>query len=123
MELFILNGVDYTNHITVPSYNVQREPVTKTWEDATYHMHTDLIRWRLKGSFTIYFDSVSELDEFIDTLNGLRGPDNYIEATLYDNDERKQIQSKFIFKIGLPNNKPYYGRKKHDGYNIQVEEW
>ena len=123
MELFILGGTDYTSHILVPSYNVQRDPVTKTWEDATYHNHTDLLRWRLKGSFNIYFDDLEELNTFLDTLNYLRGPDNYIEATLYDNDERKLVQSKYNFKIALPNNKPYFGRKQHDGYTIQVEEW
>lgn len=123
MELFILNGIDYTNHITVPSYNVQKEAVEKTWEDATYTMHTDILRWRLKGSFTIYFDSNSELDDFLTNLrNCTSETDNYVDASLYDNLSSTLITSKFKFKISFANNRPYLGTKKHDGYNVTVEE-
>ena len=122
MELFILNGVDYTKHITVPSYKVQRDPVTKTWEDATYTNHTDLLRWRLKGSFTIYFEEVNGLKDFLRELNNLRGPDNYVPAKLYDNDTMTLKESRYNFKISLVNDFPYYGNKSHNGYDIQVEE-
>lgn len=122
MELFILNDVDYTNHILVPSYKVQKEPVTKTWEDATYKIHADVVRWRMQGSFTIYFDSNEELNDFLTNLRNCRGLDNYTDATLFDNESREQVVSRYKFKISLVNNVPYFGVKKHDGYEVQVEE-
>ena len=97
MELFILNDIDYTNH-------------------------TDLLRWRMKGSFTIYFDDIPEFNEFLDTLNNLRGIDNYTEATLYDLRTRTKKTSRYMFTISLVNNLPYFGKKKHEGYEIQIEE-
>lgn len=124
MELFILNDVDYTKNILMPSYKVQRQPVTKEWEDATYKKHKDLLRWRLEGSFTLYFDDVSEFQSFMTNLNNLRliSLDNYIPATLYDNDKMEQVTSYFDIKITLSNNLPYYGTKKHDGYEVEIEE-
>lgn len=122
MELFILNDVDYTQHIMVPSYKVQREEVTKEWEDALYQNHVDLLRYRLEGSFTIYFDVISEFFEFLDTLENMRGTDNYIEATLYDNKTHSLKTSKFQFTVTLQNDLPYYQVERHNGYNIQVKE-
>lgn len=122
MELLILNDVDYTKHIVMNSYKVQREPVTKTWEDATYTMHADLLRWRLAGSFTIYFDDRTEFTDFLNTLNNLRGVDNYVPATVYDNGTQTQKTSRFNFKLSLVNDLPYYGVKKHEGYVVQIEE-
>lgn len=122
MELFILDGVDYTEHIVVPSYKVQSEPVTKTWEDALYTTHIDTVREKLQGSFKIYFDSIDELNAFLNKLINLKDVDNYTPATLYDNWYRNKKTSKFYFKLSLINDKPYYGTKKHDGYEIQVEE-
>lgn len=122
MELFVLNDVDYTQHIMVPSYKVQREEVAKEWEDALYETHVDLLRYRLEGSFTIYFDDISEFFEFLDTLENLRGTDNYIEATLYDNKTHTLKTSKFQFTLTLQNDLPYYQVERHNGYNIQVKE-
>ena len=122
MNMFILNDVNYTRHILMPTYKVQREAVTKEWEDATYTKHKDLLRWRLKGSFTIYFDDKTEFDEFMDNLNNLRGVDNYIPASLYDNDTRTLKESYYDITISLVNDLPYYGQKKHSGYEISIEE-
>lgn len=122
MELFILNGVDYTNKITVPSYKVQSEPVTKTWEDATYTNHIDVLRYRIKGSFTMYFDDNEELTSFLTELANSTAIDNYVSATLYDNRLNMQKESRYTFKIELINNRPYFGRKQHDGYNVTIEE-
>lgn len=122
MELFILNEQDYTSHITVPSYKVQSEPITKEWEDATYTKHKDLCRWQIKGNFTIYFDEYSELLTFLNTLINLRGTDNYIEATVFDNRTQTQKTSRFDISVSLSNDVPYYGRKKHSGYNVSIEE-
>ena len=122
MELFVLNGVDYTSNITVPSYKVQSEAVEKTWEDATYSNHTDFLRWRVKGTFTIYFDKVNEFHSFLDSLQNMRGTDNYIPATVYDNFKHTQITSYFKITIKLANNLPYFERKKHEGYEVTLEE-
>lgn len=122
MELFIVNDVDYTNHILVPSYKVQSNPVTKEWEDATYTKHTDLLRWRVEGSFTIYFDDIQEFHDFLDNLNNSREVDNYIPAVVYDNRTHSQKTSKFNINIAIVNNLPYYQRKQHDGYAVTIEE-
>lgn len=122
MELFILNGIDYTKNILMSTYKVQSVPVTKTWEDVLYCKHNDLLRWRIEGTFTIYFDDKDEFDSFMTNLINARGEDNYTEATLYDNYNRNQAESRFMFQISLENDLPYYGNKKHGGYEIKVEE-
>lgn len=122
MRLFVLNDVDYTSNITVPSYKVQSEAVEKTWEDATYTNHTDFLRWRIKGSFTIYFDDADQFHSFLDALENMRGTDNYIPATFYDNYKHNEVTSYFKITVKLINNLPYYQTKKHEGYEVTVEE-
>lgn len=122
MELFVLNETDYTSNIIVPSYKVQSEAVEKSWEDATYSNHTDFLRWRIKGTFTIYFDKVEEFYGFLDSLENMRGVDNYIPAKVYDNYKHTTKQSYFKITVKLANNLPYFERKKHEGYEVTLEE-
>lgn len=122
MELFMLNDKDYTQHIVVPSYKVQREEVVKTWEDALYETHMNLLRFKIKGNFTMYFDDIDEYTEFLDTLENLRGTDNYIIAKVYDNKTHSQKESKFKIDLSLQNDLPYYGVKSHGGFQVQIEE-
>lgn len=59
---------DFTEFIKVPTYNVQRTIVEETWEDANYVTHSITARYKIKGSFELYFDTREKYYHFIDLL-------------------------------------------------------
>ena len=66
--LFKIGDNDYTNHITVPSYKVNREKEEEEWVDVTKTKHKEIVRTTVRGDFDIYFDDINELYAFLDDI-------------------------------------------------------
>lgn len=122
MQLFKIGSKDFTSKITVPSYNVNGLPNSKEWKDGNHKTHRDVYGYKLKGNFTIYFDDSDEYFEFMSLIRDNTTKDGFIEVTLYDNTRNEEITTEVILSTAPANSLPYYGAKKHDGFNISIEE-
>lgn len=60
--------IDFTNCITLPSYEVNREDVTETWDDANYDQHVIVPTRKIKGKFSMLFPSMERYNEFMDLI-------------------------------------------------------
>lgn len=127
--LFIINGTDLTSHITVPSYKVSEFPVYEEWKDANKVTHRDVIRYRVQGSFTMYFDTDAEYWDFINLIEENRTLDDYVIATValnnkkdLNNREPKIVTKSFYISFDPVNNGPLYQRKAHEGMEVTIEE-
>ena len=124
MQLFVVGGKDFTNHITVPSYKVNKEPVTETWTDANYVDHSEVIRTRISGNFKLLYDDVSELDEFFDTIEAAKAAsdDGTVTATLYLNNKHTVETAVVKVSYSPANEKPNFGREKLSGFEVTIKE-
>ena len=124
MELLIIGGKDFTKHIKVPSYKVNKEPVYEEWEDANYLKHREVTRHRIKGDFTMLFDEIDDLNEFYTTVNTLREQytSEIIPVTVYVNNYNIQAVINTALEFTPANEKPYFGRQNISGFTVKVEE-
>ena len=124
MELFVINGNDYTNHIKVPTYKVNKVDVTDDWEDSNHVTHKERLRKRISGSFTMLFDDATEIDAFSDIIEAMRdlSDDGTITATLYLNNYHTTEETNVFIKYTLKNEKPIYGIEQVEGFEVTVEE-
>ena len=120
--LFMLNGVDYTSHIKVPSYSVNKEDEYEEWKDANYRNRKEFLRSRVSGSFTMHFTDPNEYLEFLASLNELKEADGTTLASLYSNKTDEVVTSKYFFTYTPANEMPYMGIKSTSGLSITVEE-
>ena len=123
MELFMIGDNDYTQYITVPSYKVNYVPVYNTWTDANYTTHRDILRYKVSGSFKMLFNTEEELNQFLDDIyNNEDASGGYIPIKVYVNNLSNQQDIDAYVSFTLANDKPYYGIKEHEGFEVKVEE-
>lgn len=65
MIMFKINNKDYSNHVVAEGYNVARNSLYKTWNDANGIEHHSEIRKRVSGSFTMLFVTKEEYQTFL----------------------------------------------------------
>lgn len=119
--LFSINGIDFTRHITAPSYEVNEESVYNEWTDANKDTHRDVIRNRVSGSFDVIFDNEPDLNTFINMINDKDKSDR-VEATVYINNKAVVATKKFFIDFKPKNSIPFFGRKPFETATVEITE-
>lgn len=126
-RLFVLgtgnNTLDITQFIQVPTYKVDESPLGDSWQDSNWYSHNDIVRYKAKGSFTVWFDNINDFEAFTNFIENNRTQDGFVTCGIY-------INKKHIFRSNVEltiqwepqNDLPLYGMKQHDGYEITIEE-
>jgi hypothetical protein len=122
MEMFMIGDNDYTKYITVPSYKVNKNPITTEWTDVLKTKHQEVVRTRIEGTFSMLFDDPVELDKFLDDVENNMTTGNYIHLKVYENKRRDLIESDFFIEFELQNDRPYFRIKTHETFEVQIEE-
>ena len=123
MELFMIGDDDFTNFITVPSYKVNYGPVYNTWTDANYKQHRDILRYKVQGSFKLLFDTEEDLNRFLDDIYNFEDiTTGTVPIKVYVNNLSNQQEIDAFISFAMANEKPYFGVKQHDGFEVKVEE-
>ena len=122
MELFKIGENDYTSNIVVPSYKVNKANEVSEWVDVTKTKHQDVERTKVAGDFNMLFETLEELDAFLDDVDNNITTGNYIHAYAYDNRSRQLVESDYFISFELTNDRPFYRVKAHDPINVKIEE-
>ena len=63
------NGwVDFSDCVTVPDYKVNNTNITDEWTDGNHNLHSAVTQTRIKGSFNLWFQTKSRLNQFLACL-------------------------------------------------------
>ncbi len=82
MELFTLGYKDYTRNILLPTYIMNEQPVSESWQDANGITHSTTFRTKISGSFTMVFDSLTDYYNFMQELDAVRSQEeNFYTVT------------------------------------------
>lgn len=126
-RLFVLgtgnNTLDITEFIQVPTYKVDESPLGDSWQDSNWYSHNDIVRYKAKGTFTVWFDDISDYEAFTDFIETNRTNDGFVTCGIYIN-KKHTFRSNVELQIQWEpqNDLPLYGMKQHDGYEITIEE-
>lgn len=82
-RLFKMGVYDLTEHIVVPTYKVNEQPEYEEWKDANYTVHREIVRTKVKGSFSVVFSSLSEYEEFLQAVEDHTIEDGSTQVTVY----------------------------------------
>lgn len=126
-QLFVINGVDFTNHITVPNYRMNRKDVGDTWTDGNKTEHVYIVRQQIEGAFTFRADSVETYKLFCKTVNENKITtgkySGAVLASMYLNNEDAFVSAYVRLSFDPKNELPYIdANKKRDGFEVTVKE-
>jgi hypothetical protein len=85
LELFVLDGTDYTNNIINDTYDVNNNDVEETWTDGNYVEHFEVVRTRLEGRFTLRFRSLASYEAFVADYASKKQADGLCSCKLWSN--------------------------------------
>ena len=126
MQMFIINGIDFTRFITVPSYKVNELDVFDEWEDGNRRKHKYIVRSQIKGSFTLKFTNIDDFNNFFATVNSNKvATGDYagaVLATVYMVN-RNAVKSTYVFITADPaDTLPLFASPSYDGFDVTIEE-
>lgn len=124
MDLFVVSNKNFTQHIKMSSYKVNRVDDYEEWKDANRVKHREVTRTKVSGSFTLLYDDAAELDDFFDTIEAARAshPSKALEMTVYLNNFHTTATITGTIKYTPVNDRPYFGKKKTNGFEVSIEE-
>lgn len=123
MRLFVIDEIDYTSFIKVPSYKVNALEVYEEWTDANRVTHRDVIRQRVAGGFTMIFDNQTDYLNFLNVIDTKKSVgDGHITGTFYVNNKNVAISVDVFVTCEPANELPILGIKETEGLNIAIEE-
>lgn len=120
--LFVIGQIDFTRRILVPTYQVNRQPIYTSWKDGYGVTHRDITRFKMSGTFTLYFDSIADQLEFQELLRVSTTAGGYVDTMLYDNLSNKTYPAQVYLDIAPRNVLPLLGEAEHDGIAVKIEE-
>ena len=117
------SSFNVTPYIQVPTYKINDVPLGDSWQDSNWYSHDEIVRYKAKGTCTVWFDDVNTFESFADFIETNKAADGYIKATLYLN-KKHTTKANIDIKIDWEpqNDLPFYGRKQHEGYELTIEE-
>lgn len=123
MQLLKIDNVDFTNNIVVPTYSINKNNMYITWTDANHIDHQYLTRTKVSGSFTAFFDSVSTLNLFLETIEKNRTKEGYIPNCLVycNNTETVELIDIFVDFI-TPGILPVVGTSKNETFEVTISQ-
>ena len=66
---FLVGSTDFSDNVIIGTYEVNRVPVYDEWEDAGRKIHRIKARDKVKGSFELFFRTLSEYQTFKTAIN------------------------------------------------------
>lgn len=123
MQLVTIAGQDFTNLITVPSYQVNKNDVYKSWTDANHVEHRYRTRTKVSGSFTLFFPTVEDYRLFQNTINSQKVLAGYVpNCQIYCNNI-DQIETVDLFiDFSFPDILPVIGSNKNEECQVTITE-
>ena len=117
------SSFNVTPYIQVPTYKINDVPLGESWQDSNWYSHDEIVRYKAKGTCTVWFDDVNAFESFTDFIETNKAADGYIKATLYLN-KKHTTKANIDIKIDWEpqNDLPLYGMKQHEGYELTIEE-
>ena len=83
--LLKIGTTDVSSHIVADTYSVYNQPVYKIYEDANGVTHKRFIRDKIKGSFEMFFRTISDYTTFMTLVsNNISVTDFSVTCTVYD---------------------------------------
>ena len=117
---FILNNTDWTEHIDVKTYAVNRAAVTTEWQDGNGRYHRDIIRHdgRITGTFQIGFKDPALIAAWENSLN----MNTFHDVSLFVNNISDMVQTDVFLDVTAQTRRDELNGRIWTVYQVNVEE-
>lgn len=125
MAVFKIEESDFSGHMIAGTYSVIRRPVYSTWNDGNGNSHRQLKRYKMQGSFDMFFRTMEEYQDFINAIESSKtaNVNSYVAATLTDNMSNEDIEGYFYLDFSPLRNRDAKWNDYMQAFTVNVEEF
>lgn len=121
--VFVINNIDFSNHVIAGTYDVNNESMYVLWQDANGRNHRDEYRKQLKGSFDMFFVTVDEFEEFNQAYKSIRD-DSGLTTVRVLNNSSNSLETKQVYLSFAPiRNRRDNWEDYYEQFTVSIEEW
>lgn len=122
-SLLVIDNVDFTTYIEVPTYQVNKNDVYTKWTDANHIEHRYLNRTKISGSFTFQFSDPGDFHKFLELIKEKTTTGRYVPNCLVYCVNVRQVElANLYFNFDPKEVTPFIGIKDYGGIEIEIEE-
>ena len=113
---------DYSNRVIAGSYNVQTNPIFKSWTDANELEHRTFIRTRIEGTFDMYFKTLAEYNAFTALIASTRAADYTVPCSVLSNTTDTLIEGDFYIEFAPVRNRNGSWEDYMERFTVTIKE-
>lgn len=122
MQLFIIDGKDFTPYIDADAYAVDRKDEYEEWQDGNWISHRIISRTRVSGSFQIGFSHEEDRDSFLEALAAARKQGGYYLAAVYVNNVDEIVAADIYMEITNITKRDVVNNRMWSVFSVKIEE-
>lgn len=120
--VFKIGDNDYSKNVVMDSYNVNQYDVYKEWEDANGTIHRHVYRKKVKGTFTMQFDSLQKYQAFLQDVSSNKDVNGFLTVlVMVNNTDTAALIKAFIDYTTIQGRHGNY-TKIYNSFDVQIEE-
>jgi len=121
--VFMIGASDFSANVIGGTYNVQDQDIYTVWQDANGRNHRDVYRKQLKGSFDVFFKTVTDFEVFNTAYKAARSDSGLTRITIM-NDSTNNVETKDVYFSFSPiRNRRDDWEDYYEQFTISIEEW
>lgn len=121
--VFVINNIDFSDHVLGGSYEVGDIPIYTEWTDANGRDHREVYRKRLQGSFDMYFKTVADFEEFNQAYKTVRQDSGLTRVSIMNNSTNQVEQKDVYFEFSPVRNRRNDWEDYYEKFTVEVKEW
>lgn len=79
-----INNIDFSGNVVADEYDVSSKDIYIEWEDGFFVTHRHIVRTQVTGTFQMYFNTMTDYDNFLSALQTVR-TQGYYPIVIKDN--------------------------------------
>ena len=121
--VFMLDGINFSSHVIAGTYEIGDVDIYTQWQDANGRNHRDVYRKQLKGSFDMFFKTVTEFQTFNNAYKNVR-EDSGLTNIRIRNNSTNQLENKDVYINFSPiRNRRDDWEDYYEQFTVNIEEW
>lgn len=122
MKMFVIDGTDFSDCITVPSYKVNSKDIYDEYVDANKIKHRDIHRSQISGTMSMKFFDIDRYYDFLRLLREKKTIEGYVTVSLYVNNLNEVKEADVYIDHDMANVIPVLGMKDNTTIEITITE-
>lgn len=120
--LFVINGIDFSDHIPAGTYEISDVELFESWTDANYDQHRECYAKKVRGSVDMWFKTEEDFARFRDAIDAVKQHDLSVPMVVTCNNTGENKSINAFLDFTLTRNIDGFWQDYFEQFSVEIEE-